>query len=797
MKLLKAAAAFVCAVGITAFASTSNVTATLTDADSVAWGNCTWSAVISSAVPPTIAGVAVPDAQLRANGSCSSSGVLTATILNTSSVQQNGVTWAFTIQPNASVSPSVVSGVAVTGTTINLSAVLSAGLTNPRFGAGPNAYGYADLEINSSSIGNTYFNTGTVCSATGGMRQLSLAGWQCGGGGGSGGGAVLPASGVVCATSTTVGVACTAPQLAAATGALAVMPAASSLITDLDLHDGSGTAVSDISGNGNNGTIQTTGCTGTAPSWNANGTINFAGNGGVGATPYCGISTSIPTNSVKSAMLCGAFGYGYGFGGATMLGSTVNVDKELTSLAGIVGAPGMSLVYGTVAGSTSFDGALEPTGGGSPGCFTVVYNTTGTDAMYWNGQLLDFKDAAHGSSFWPAAVASAAIVSTGNIVIGADGFVNPSGRNAYQMRATLGRTTLWNTQITANQVNQAYQTWLNANIARGVTISSLPQAFGSNNPLTATSLDIQGWGDSIFFGYLASTNYCTYAAANFLSAIGSAVCVNRGVSDEISGDGAKRAQAAAYSGAGIPPLVAVDSEGTNDSLACRAAGVSSVPLAYTIANIMAKAQSAHYAGYKFYEGAMISRSNIAGCDTTWRDVLVPAELKLVAQGVIDGVYNFNGDIRFGADNASTANSTGTACAGGPCYNTDKIHPTTAGQQALSQWWANFMLANILGSTSSSPDSITSTTYSMLPQNKWVNASPTVIAAWNLPDCIALDGLKDPNYRINNLSAFAITMSAVNSEVINGSATVAAGASAIYVSQFGGTTTGGCSWLRTQ
>lgn len=220
MKRLLIAAALLCVAGLPALASTSNVTATLTDPDGTVWGNCTWTATASSPVPPTIAGMPVPDASLRANGSCNSSGVLTATILDTSSIQQTGMTWAFTIQPNASVAPSVVSGIAVVGATVNLSSALSVGLKMPRFAAGPNAYGYADIEINSSSIGNTYFNTGTLCSATGGVRQLSNAGWQCGGGGGGGGGASFPStSGVVCNTSITASVNCPSSEIQTAIGA--------------------------------------------------------------------------------------------------------------------------------------------------------------------------------------------------------------------------------------------------------------------------------------------------------------------------------------------------------------------------------------------------------------------------------------------------------------------------------------------------------------------------------------------------------------------------------------------------
>lgn len=217
-RLVRVALALLWAMaGSITYASTTSVTATLTDPDGQVWGNCVWSAIVVSDYPPTIGGVPVPESQLRTNGSCNASGLLTATMLNTSSVQQNNVTWTFTIQPNASVPPSVVPGVAVTGGSINLSAVLSAGIKAPRFGAGPNSYGYADVEVNSSSIGNTYFNTGSVCGGPS-LRQLSNAGWQCGGSGG-GGGALFPDTpGLVYSTSDTTSTTATPTQVNTALG---------------------------------------------------------------------------------------------------------------------------------------------------------------------------------------------------------------------------------------------------------------------------------------------------------------------------------------------------------------------------------------------------------------------------------------------------------------------------------------------------------------------------------------------------------------------------------------------------
>lgn len=186
---MKLIIALLCLASLSASASTTAVTATLTDGDGSVWANCTWSATLNGVTPPTVGKVAVPDAQTHAGGKCDASGALSATMLNTASVDQAGATWTFTVLPNASVTvPSVISG--VTTATGNLTTILSAGLIAPRFQSGPNAFGYADIEVQSASIGSTYSNTGTVCGGPS-LRQLSNAGWVCQGGGG---GASLPST---------------------------------------------------------------------------------------------------------------------------------------------------------------------------------------------------------------------------------------------------------------------------------------------------------------------------------------------------------------------------------------------------------------------------------------------------------------------------------------------------------------------------------------------------------------------------------------------------------------------------
>lgn len=179
-RLPTAAAALLCAVGLTAFAST--VTATVSDTDGTPWNNCTYTTTLTilggtSTPAPTISGV--PVSPLVISGACSSAGVITATLTDTSTVDQKNVQWVFKVQSNSSALPVTVS-TPVVGTSPNLTQAFSL-LRAPRFASGANAYGYSDAEVQGvPNLGNTYYNVTTPC-----LRQYSLAGWTCGGSGGT------------------------------------------------------------------------------------------------------------------------------------------------------------------------------------------------------------------------------------------------------------------------------------------------------------------------------------------------------------------------------------------------------------------------------------------------------------------------------------------------------------------------------------------------------------------------------------------------------------------------------------
>lgn len=161
-------------------AQTISVSTTLTDSDSVTWNNatCTATPYSSTGRAPFYNGVQVPVNPC----SVDSSGVLTATLYNTSTMTPVQSQYRFTIQSNTSA-PSSVFFSPVTTTNPGLSALLTA----PRFLAGYGTYGYSDLEASVVTAGLTYYNNITPA-----WRQWNGSAWVTVGSGGSSGGPSSP-----------------------------------------------------------------------------------------------------------------------------------------------------------------------------------------------------------------------------------------------------------------------------------------------------------------------------------------------------------------------------------------------------------------------------------------------------------------------------------------------------------------------------------------------------------------------------------------------------------------------------
>jgi hypothetical protein len=178
----------------------STVTATVIDTDGQAWSNGTWVASLSlpggvfSQKFPTVGGVRVPS---TVSGTLDGSGVLSASLTDTSSLDQSGGQWQITFIPNVSVTQYSRNGSftlaprPIVGGTVDLSLLLNS-VPAPRIAAGDGAFAYRDAEVMIPSVvGLGYFNTSTDPTVAG-QRIWDGNRWVRGG---SGGGTTGPAGG--------------------------------------------------------------------------------------------------------------------------------------------------------------------------------------------------------------------------------------------------------------------------------------------------------------------------------------------------------------------------------------------------------------------------------------------------------------------------------------------------------------------------------------------------------------------------------------------------------------------------
>jgi hypothetical protein len=173
----------------------SSVTATITDTDGQTWNNAKWSALLTipgSVFNPDVPRIGgVPVYPIRVSGTTSAVGVLTQTLTDTSTVDQFGAKWVFTICSNTSMNSCSIVTTTVIGSTVDMSATF-AQMAAPRFAAIANAYGYVDAEVQlPPPAGATYFNVTDKC-----LHQWNGQTWTtCStGGGGGGGGGVTPST---------------------------------------------------------------------------------------------------------------------------------------------------------------------------------------------------------------------------------------------------------------------------------------------------------------------------------------------------------------------------------------------------------------------------------------------------------------------------------------------------------------------------------------------------------------------------------------------------------------------------
>jgi trimeric autotransporter adhesin len=512
---------------------------------------------------------------------------------------------------------------------------------------------------------------------------------------------------------------------------------------DYNFLQGSGTALTDISGNGNNGTLGTSTL---APVWTSTG-LAFTGQQQVSLPSTLNSSDTAcfsayinpissgaqPTNARPLFVSAsnGSSGLnllyqGFGFGG-----SAVSNAYALSILAG---GSLTTLTQNTVSGYHVY-------------CYVLGVSGTTTDRFF-----IDGTEVAYG-----AAGASAGKQTSGNLFLGSSN-VSPFTTSGFL--GTMYRAIFFSTQETPTQIQQISSQLRADAVARGVL--PIPQ------PIAVPTL--HAIGDSITLGAgLASPSTQNWAANLALTDQPNYTVVNWGINGitttAVSGSEPNRVGLQCITGSG--PAVAIVFMGTNTFLYPGNFGLTIYTAQLVMNEVASEVQTLRQAGCRVFVGTMLSRGGTDGIggsldtDKDSLDATILAQAKTVGA---DGVVDFAANPLLGADGAY-ANPNPTACSGGTAFQGDGMNPTTCGQLLLAAAASN-SLNYYFGSRAASPTVVTTATHTIGSGEGYITADPTANQTLTLPDCTGPSG---ETYTVANIqSAFTVeVVTGSSSQLING------------------------------
>jgi trimeric autotransporter adhesin len=549
------------------------------------------------------------------------------------------------------------------------------------------------------------------------------------------------------------------------TGAVAIAGATA----DYNFMQGSGTALVDITSNGNNGTLGTGSL---APTWTATG-LSFSGQQQVvlpaalngSKTVFFGVYINPIPKGADSALSAEAYtmlvGSSLGGGGLNLLLTNQNASNS-TFQPYIYAANSFSTGVNTTYSGFHVIAYVLGDGGGS------------RDHIYIDG----IETASYASQG-----ASAGLQTGGNLYLGssdtapftASGFLGTMYRAAFLPVNTLSASqiTMYSNQIRTSIMNEGVATYPQPVPQSNATIFAIGDSITCGLDIASGSCDLTPWPS-----LLSLTNQPSYTIDDYgIPSI---------TARAIVGSESNRTALQCLS-SGVGPQIALVLAGTNDLF-----DFGGGAPAGAIGSIAAEVQLLKAAGCRVFVGTLISGNGIDAA----RDTLDASILTSARTFGADGIIDFAANPLLGADGAS-ANPNPTACSSGTCFQTDGVHPTQAGQQLLANAASN-SLNYYFGYNEMNPHTVTSLPYSMTAGDGEVSlAGVTGAGRLTLPDCTGQSGAI---YRINNpQAAFAVTVAPLNgSQLINGLAvgtavTVPANGSVTLRDVPNPKTVSGCHW----
>ena len=481
---------------------------------------------------------------------------------------------------------------------------------------------------------------------------------------------------------------------------------------DYNFLQGSGTTLTDITGNGNNGTL---GSGGAAPVWLANG-LSFTAN-----TQSVILPASL--NTAKT-WLFSVYINGVSQNG----GYASNFGLFLTSS---LGPSGLNLLYygngplymspQSFSGGSNLTNCTTPISGFHVIGFALGVSGTSTDHFYIDGTECT-NYSAQGASF--------GFQTSGNLFLGGGG-VGPFASAGFV--GSMYRVVAIPSALTASQIQVATQQLIGDAASRGVPITPLSRSQGKPTFFAV--------GDSITFGFGVSSPWESNMSLNFQPNLN---VLNYGISgkdlSQIASSDSNRV--GPMCGGGNGPQVATVFAGTND------VAVFGDTVANTVTYMALEIQQLRAAGCRVFVGTMLSRNGFDTQKDSYDTALLQQSKTMGADGFID----FASDPLLGADGAST-NAT--------WFQGDDTHPTQTGQNRMGVIASN-SLNYYFGSTAASPNTTTAATYQMLSGDGYLEANPSANGqVITLPDCMGPTGA---TYTVTNISAFT---SSVKGGTFNG------------------------------
>jgi trimeric autotransporter adhesin len=493
---------------------------------------------------------------------------------------------------------------------------------------------------------------------------------------------------------------------------------------DYNFLQGSGTVLTDNSGNGNDGTLGTGSA---APTWTPTG-LAFAGQEQV-ALPSA-------LNSAKTWFFAVYINPIDEAGLSNQYPALITSSQDSSGL-------NLLLVYENSTGSLfSNEGVLAPTiFGGSSGSaapnlvygFHVLTFVLGTGSGNLDHIYIDGTEVAS----YNIQGSEAGAQTTGNLFLGSSNtanFHNSGFIGTYYRTVAMSSNTL-----TAAQIATISGLIKNSVAGRGVPTTPIPVV--QNAPA------LYAIGDSITFGDgLGNPSTQSWPANLSLTNQPSYKVVNDGIIglrvQTMSGMETNRVAPLCPTSGG--PSVAIVFAGTND--------LNTSAVAPTLTYLAGEIQALKSGGCRVFVGTMIDRGGLDALKDTYDAAILTSAKGFGADGIVD----FAANPLLGADGANT-NAT--------YFQGDFTHPTAAGQLLLAAAASN-ALNYYFGSTAASPTVVTAATHTIASGEGYVTANPTSNQSLTLPDCTGQSGA---TYTVANIQS-AFTVSVVNgnsSQLING------------------------------